>query len=99
MALEHSATAQLVDCSIRVPANANGSLAEAAASALARADPVAAIEELHITGVTPRSNAVVVDAEARLQVAAADGLGPPEGDLGDQLTDLVGVRVAAVRPV
>lgn len=98
MALTQSVTALLVDCSIRVPANANGTLADAAADALARADTVADVEELHVTGVTPRSNAVVVDAEARLCPALPDDdLDPPGAALADRLDDVVGVRVAAVR--
>lgn len=89
MALKQPETASLVNLSIRVPASANDSLADAAAAVVERADAVESVERLQITDVTPRSNAVVVAAEAALVIDA--DLDPPTA----ALDAVVGVTVTA----
>lgn len=83
----------LVDCSIRVPGNAEGSLADAAAAVLERVDGVREVASLRVTGIRPRSNAVVVDAEAEVHSADLD---PPDAALADRLDAAVGVDLTAV---
>lgn len=92
MTLTHHQSAQLVELSVRVPACVEGDLVDAAATVLERSGAVEAVEALRVTGVSPRSNAVVVEAEADLVV---EDLDPPE-DIVAVLEELVGVDVREI---
>lgn len=96
MALCDQAVDATVDCTVRVARDADGTLADGAASQLARVDGVEAVETVDVAGIEPRLNDLAVDVEATVRVTVPVDE-PSEGAVRTALADGFGVDVGGVR--
>lgn len=81
------------DLTVQVPRDAAGDLAAGVRTMLARVEAVRGVDELAVTGLTPRLNDLQAEVEARLTLA----LERPDAEAAEaRLADGFGVTVASV---
>lgn len=86
-----------VDCTVRVARDADGTLADGAATQLARVDGIEAVERVDVAGIEPRLNDLAVDVEAAVRVTAPIDDREVEAAVQSTLAAGFGVDVTRVR--